>query len=237
MQSGDSFGPNELAQLKINENRSGLYLVSQQAAGNPLFTLRRWCFLPGSDTTYMFSHGYILFEIKRSAAYYAPAVLIPTLVISLLMSVVFVLKAGDDEKIGVSLTVLLSYFVVSFSLSSMLPTTSENIPYLYFFYGYQTSLSTLATFAGAIIRNWAHQVIRSNDGAKKATRIEIINTAALIVYFLLCGLGYAWYFLMIFLSPPLGGIATVEGENATCALGDLIVAQEYIENLLRGSGG
>ena len=68
----------------------------------------------------------VTFTLKRRPLYYGLNIILPTFVLSMLSVVVFLLPADSGEKMGYSLTVLLSITVFLTIVSGSMPTTSQN---------------------------------------------------------------------------------------------------------------
>ncbi|XP_041374778.1 neuronal acetylcholine receptor subunit alpha-7-like [Gigantopelta aegis] len=68
----------------------------------------------------------VSFTLKRRPLYYGINIILPTFVLSVLSAVVFVVPVDSGEKMGYSLTVLLSITVFLTIVSSSMPTTSQN---------------------------------------------------------------------------------------------------------------
>ncbi|BFZ22131.1 hypothetical protein BsWGS_25170 [Bradybaena similaris] len=73
-------------------------------------------------------HTEIAFTIKlqRKPMYYVTTILIPVIVTSILCIVVFLLPAESGEKVGYSLTILLTYTVMLTLVASYMPPTSKH---------------------------------------------------------------------------------------------------------------
>jgi hypothetical protein len=65
-------------------------------------------------------------RLSRRALYYWLTVLLPVLVTSVLIPLVFLLPHDSGEKIGYCLTVLLAYVVILTIVTDSLPTSAKN---------------------------------------------------------------------------------------------------------------
>jgi len=66
--------------------------------------------------------------ITRKPAYFIYTLIFPCILLSLLMSLVFLLPAESGEKISYQITVLLSFTVFQLVLRTSMPQTSDFIP-------------------------------------------------------------------------------------------------------------
>ena len=66
-------------------------------------------------------------KIKRLATYYIVSVVFPVLFLSLTATLVFALPADSGEKMGTSITVLLSFAVYLTIVSENIPKTSLHV--------------------------------------------------------------------------------------------------------------
>ncbi|CAG5116800.1 unnamed protein product, partial [Candidula unifasciata] len=65
-------------------------------------------------------------KLQRKPMYYVTTILIPVIVTSILCIVVFLLPAESGEKVGYSLTILLTYTVMLTLVASYMPPTSKH---------------------------------------------------------------------------------------------------------------
>ena len=77
---------------------------------------------------------------QRQPEYYLLNILIPTIILSTLSLVVFLIPIDAGEKMSLGITILLSFSVFMLILSDNTPQTSENVPVLGELY-LQTGLS------------------------------------------------------------------------------------------------
>ncbi|GFS18752.1 neuronal acetylcholine receptor subunit alpha-7 [Elysia marginata] len=89
--------------------------------------------------------GLIVFylKLKRKPQYYVTTILLPVIVTSLLCGMVFLLPAESGEKVGYSLTVLLTYSVIITLVASYMPPTSKHTSVL-------SVYNTIILFIGGI---------------------------------------------------------------------------------------
>ncbi|XP_005110670.3 acetylcholine receptor subunit beta [Aplysia californica] len=67
-----------------------------------------------------------MIKLRRKPSYYVNVILIPVIVTSLLCILVFLLPAESGEKVGYSLTILLTYTVMLTLVASYMPPTSKS---------------------------------------------------------------------------------------------------------------
>ncbi|XP_067685822.1 acetylcholine receptor subunit beta-like [Haliotis asinina] len=70
------------------------------------------------------------FRLQRRPSYYAINIILPVVVLSILSALVFVLPPDSGEKMGYSLTVLLSFAVFLTLIADRMPTTSRDTSYM-----------------------------------------------------------------------------------------------------------
>lgn len=68
--------------------------------------------------------------LHRKPVYYVLNVILPILVLSLVALLVFWLPAGSGEKVGLAVTVVLSFTVAQDTMGNIVPKTSESLPLL-----------------------------------------------------------------------------------------------------------
>jgi hypothetical protein len=64
--------------------------------------------------------------LKRKPFYFVLNIVAPTILLSLMSLAVFWLPTHADEKMGLSVTILLAFTVFMFTVSTALPTSSDN---------------------------------------------------------------------------------------------------------------
>ena len=79
-----------------------------------------------------YTYAYVDFTIKlkRKPVFYVMTLLVPSLVLSLLTVVVFLVPPEAGEKISLSISILLSFTVFLILLADNIPQTSEQMPVL-----------------------------------------------------------------------------------------------------------
>ncbi len=77
-------------------------------------------------------YAYVGFQLtlKRKPVFYVLTLIVPSLVLSLLTVLVFMVPPEAGEKISLSISVLLSFTVFLIILSDSIPQTSVNVPIL-----------------------------------------------------------------------------------------------------------
>lgn len=70
------------------------------------------------------------FKLRRKSQYYVMNIILPVIFLGYLNILVFVIPADAGEKMSFSVTVFLSFAVFLTIISTLLPTSSENIPVL-----------------------------------------------------------------------------------------------------------
>ena len=68
--------------------------------------------------------------LHRKPTYYVCNVILPIIILSLVAMLVFWLPAGSGEKIGLAVTVLLSFTVAQDMVNAVIPKTSDSFPLL-----------------------------------------------------------------------------------------------------------
>ncbi len=71
--------------------------------------------------------------IKRLPRFFETVIIVPSAVLYVLSSVVFVLPAESGEKMSVAVTILLAQVVTFQTLADILPASSQNFPRLVYF--------------------------------------------------------------------------------------------------------
>ncbi|XP_067686949.1 neuronal acetylcholine receptor subunit alpha-6-like [Haliotis asinina] len=71
-----------------------------------------------------------VFKLQRKPDYYGVNIILPVVVLSILSALVFVLPPDSGEKMGYSLTVLLSFAVFLTLIADRMPTTSRDTSYM-----------------------------------------------------------------------------------------------------------
>ncbi|KAK3802386.1 hypothetical protein RRG08_034531 [Elysia crispata] len=91
------------------------------------------------------NHSEVVFtlKLKRKPAYYVMTILLPVVVTSLLCGLVFMLPVESGEKVGYSLTILLTYSVIITLVASYMPPTSKHTSVL-------SVYNTLILFVGGV---------------------------------------------------------------------------------------
>jgi len=69
-------------------------------------------------------------HIRRRSLYYAFNVLVPCVMLSCLTLLTFCLPSNSREKIGIGLTVFLTFSMFMLLIAEAVPTTSESIPFI-----------------------------------------------------------------------------------------------------------
>ncbi|GFO48629.1 acetylcholine receptor subunit alpha [Plakobranchus ocellatus] len=93
--------------------------------------------------------------LKRRPAFFVINILLPVNLIAILDILVFLIPIESGERIGVSLTVLLSQTVYMSITSTYLPTASDSIPLVVFFLMIMTVMAVF-TVAMCILFAWLH---------------------------------------------------------------------------------
>ena len=68
--------------------------------------------------------------LERKPIYYMIYIILPTVVFAALSTVIFLIPVDAGEKLGVGITILLSYSVFMLILADKTPQNSENLPVL-----------------------------------------------------------------------------------------------------------
>jgi hypothetical protein len=66
--------------------------------------------------------------LRRKPVYYVLNIILPILVLSLIALLVFWLPADSGEKMGLAVTVVLSFTVAQDTMSNIIPKTSDSLP-------------------------------------------------------------------------------------------------------------
>ena len=91
-------------------------------------------------TVYQRIHAY--FQFTRLRPFYVINLIIPSVALSFCMVLVFLLPTDSGERLGYSLTILLSYTVVMTLTAELMPTTSKEIPIIGDFKYFRSSTKT-----------------------------------------------------------------------------------------------
>ena len=81
---------------------------------------------PATSTTLV----YFNFSFTRLRPFYVMNLLVPAMLLSACMVLTFLLPTNCGERLGYSMTILLSYTVLMTITSEMMPTTSKQTPYI-----------------------------------------------------------------------------------------------------------
>ncbi|ESO95045.1 hypothetical protein LOTGIDRAFT_54302, partial [Lottia gigantea] len=93
----------------------------------------------------------IVFALQRKPTFYVLIIIVPTVTLSLLSNLVFILPVESGEKISFSVSILLSYIVLMTLTSGILPDNSDKVSILGIYFGALLILSALATFTSVIV--------------------------------------------------------------------------------------
>ena len=102
---------------------------------NPVWELTSTTCVAG-DWAYNGLKGKAMAEVQcnlnmvRKSTYYLINIVIPVLLLSALISMVYWVPADEGEKMGYNLTLLLAYSVFLLLIGDILPKTSDDVPYL-----------------------------------------------------------------------------------------------------------
>ena len=75
-----------------------------------------------------FARAHFFIYIKRKAEYFLTTLLLPCVLLSALMCLVFLLPAESNEKITLQVTVVLSFVVFQLVITTNMPQTSDFVP-------------------------------------------------------------------------------------------------------------
>ena len=73
---------------------------------------------------------YFTLNFSRLRPYYVITLLVPAMLLSVLMVLTFLLPTDCGERLGYSMTILLSYTVMMTITSQLIPTTSKETPHI-----------------------------------------------------------------------------------------------------------
>ena len=105
---------------------------------------------------------YFYVKFTRLRPFYVINLIIPALLLSVCMVLTFLLPTECGERLGYSLTILLSYTVLMTITSSLMPTTSQQTPYIGKLVWSLTDLSTGQldrTFSVDYLQHFAWQTL------------------------------------------------------------------------------
>ncbi|ESO07237.1 hypothetical protein HELRODRAFT_76547, partial [Helobdella robusta] len=91
------------------------------------------------------------FFIKRKPLYYLTNLIIPCCLMSVIVLFVFLLPASADEKVSLSITVLLSFSVFQLLVAGNMPETSEYVPLITMYITFVMILSSMSLFCTIIV--------------------------------------------------------------------------------------
>ncbi|XP_067686353.1 neuronal acetylcholine receptor subunit alpha-7-like [Haliotis asinina] len=92
-----------------------------------------------------------IFKMQRKPDYYGVNIILPVVVLSILSALVFVLPPDSGEKMGYSLTVLLSFAVFLTLIADRMPTTSRDTSYMAVYLAVILCLSGLSVLLTVIV--------------------------------------------------------------------------------------
>ena len=125
------------------------------------------CFdLTYSVYTAKFSNHRFRMTMRRRSTYYLLAIILPVLFLSLTASCVFVLPAEAGEKMGVSITVLLSYSVYLSIITDSLPRTSEQVCLLQVYLTSLLGITAAAVLLSVLVLKLHHKPKEAPVGRK-----------------------------------------------------------------------
>ncbi|XP_046565217.1 neuronal acetylcholine receptor subunit alpha-7-like [Haliotis rubra] len=92
-----------------------------------------------------------IFKMQRKPDYYGVNIILPVVVLSILSALVFVLPPDSGEKMGYSLTVLLSFAVFLTLIADRMPTTSRDTSFMAVYLAVILCLSGLSVLLTVIV--------------------------------------------------------------------------------------
>ncbi|XP_071100942.1 neuronal acetylcholine receptor subunit alpha-7-like [Haliotis cracherodii] len=98
-----------------------------------------------------------VFKLQRKPDYYGINIILPVVVLSILSALVFVLPPDSGEKMGYSLTVLLSFAVFLTLIADSMPTTSRNTSYMAVYLAVILCLSGLSVLLTVIVLDFHYR--------------------------------------------------------------------------------
>ncbi|KAK6166757.1 hypothetical protein SNE40_023381 [Patella caerulea] len=91
------------------------------------------------------------FNLKRRSEYYWLNILLPVIVNSILTALVFALPAESGEKMGYSLTVLLSFMVLLTLVADKIPSTSIKTSIIVVYFSFVLILGAMSVFLSTVV--------------------------------------------------------------------------------------
>ncbi|XP_063429273.1 acetylcholine receptor subunit beta-like isoform X1 [Mytilus trossulus] len=126
-----------------------------------------------------FSSVFFLIRLQRRLLFHVVNTLFPVALMAILIAFVFKLPVDSGEKIGFSLTVLLSYAVYLTLISDNIPSTSNTVCYLSLYLAFILLLATIAVILTTFVINLHMRTDdeRMSNSLKKFTSNYLIKFA------------------------------------------------------------
>ncbi|XP_068600523.1 neuronal acetylcholine receptor subunit alpha-7-like [Brachionichthys hirsutus] len=109
--------------------------------------------------------------MRRRTLYYSLNLLVPSILISTLALLVFLLPADSGEKISLGITVLLSLTIFMMLVSGVMPATSESVPLIAQYFAAIMVIVALSVIATVLVLRCHHH---DPDGSKMPEWIRVI---------------------------------------------------------------
>ncbi|XP_046583072.1 acetylcholine receptor subunit beta-like [Haliotis rubra] len=113
------------------------------------------------------------FRLQRRPGYYAINIILPVVVLSILSALVFVLPPDSGEKMGYSLTVLLSFAVFLTLIADRMPTTSRDTSFMAVYLAVILCLGALSVVLTIVVLELNSREGEVPPWLEKTTRVVI----------------------------------------------------------------
>ncbi|XP_052818118.1 neuronal acetylcholine receptor subunit alpha-5-like [Mya arenaria] len=127
------------SQVLLNIREPGVVVMSTFSSSE--WTLERQTFI--TDSIGYYSEARFRFYIKRQSSFYVLSILLPMIGLNVISTLVFLLPNDSGERVGYSITIMLSLSVFLTIVTDDLPKTSNPVSLLCIFLNMSMSLSLL----------------------------------------------------------------------------------------------
>ncbi|XP_071101679.1 neuronal acetylcholine receptor subunit alpha-7-like [Haliotis cracherodii] len=114
------------------------------------------------------------FRLQRRPEYYGINIILPVVVLSILSALVFILPPDSGEKMGYSLTVLLSFAVFLTLIADRMPTTSRDTSYMAMYLAVILCLSGLSVVLTIVVLDFNFREGKVPPWLEHATRCVVM---------------------------------------------------------------
>ncbi|XP_052098769.1 neuronal acetylcholine receptor subunit alpha-10-like [Mytilus californianus] len=124
------------------------------------------------------------FHLKRKPAFYVTNIIIPSIMITILVALGFILPVSSGEKVSLVITVMLAMSVFQLLVADKLPPSAEATPWIVIFFNFILGLSGVSTILQGVVINVFY---RGEQAIPYWLMKGVITTACLITFVTLPG--------------------------------------------------